>query len=104
MPSFEPKPLVVTCKSCGTTAETWDYQHPDLAVVCGCCPVGHDHTGLGCRPVMITATAHLTLFDIAELMDMAAERGALPDPSDTARNAEVAPLWPCLTRPTPAGF
>lgn len=100
MPSFEPKPLVVECKSCGTTAETWDYQHPDLAVTCGCCPVDHDHTGLGCRPVTITATAHLTMFDIAELMEMAAERGALPILPTSDRNAEVAPLWPVLIKVT----
>ena len=79
MPSFDPKPLVVSCKQCGATAETWDFQHPDLAVECGCCPEPHDHTGLGCRPVTITATAHLTLFDIRELMEIAAERGALPE-------------------------
>jgi len=76
---FEPKPLVVTCQSCGKTAETWDYQHPDLAVECSCCPLPHDHTGIGCRPVTIYATAHLTVFDIAELMEMAAERGAVPE-------------------------
>ena len=79
MPSFDPKPLKVRCNSCGIEAETWDFQHPDLAVVCSCCPVDHDHTGLGCRPVTITATAFLTLFDIGELMEIAAERGALPE-------------------------
>jgi hypothetical protein len=103
MPGFTPEPLRVTCNSCGTTAETWDFQHPDLAVTCSCCPVAHDHTGLGCRPVTIFATAHLTLLDIGELMEMAAERGALPDLPASDRNVEVAPLWPCLTRPTPAG-
>ena len=71
MPGFIPEPLKVSCNSCGVTAETWDYQHPDLAVVCGCCPVDHDHTGIGCRPVTIVATAHLTLFDINDLMEMA---------------------------------
>lgn len=80
MPQFEPKPLVVVCNSCSKTAETWDYQHPDLAVECGCCPVAHDHTGIGCRPVTIYATAHLTMFDIGELMEMAAGRGTLPEP------------------------
>jgi hypothetical protein len=80
MPGFTPEPLRVTCKACGVTAETWDYQHPDLAVVCGCCPVGHDHTGLGCRPVTIVATAHLTMFDLTELMDVAA--GAVPIPDE----------------------
>lgn len=74
LPGFTPDPLRVACNSCGTTAETWDFQHPDLAVTCECCPVDHDHTGLGCRPVTITATAHLTLFELAELMEMAAER------------------------------
>lgn len=68
---FNPEPLTVACKSCGTSAETWDYQHPDLAVECGCCPESHDHSGLGCRPVIITAKAHLVLFDIHELMDIA---------------------------------
>lgn len=71
---FSPEPLTVACNSCGTSAQTWDFQHPDLAVTCGCCPVEHDHTGLGCRPVTITATAHLTIFDITDLMEMAAER------------------------------
>ena len=107
MAHFDPKPLIVTCNSCGKTAETWDYQHPDLAVECSCCPVAHDHTGIGCRPVTITATAHLTLFDITELMEMAAEREwdrQFEGPPAPDRNAEVAPLWPCLTRPTPAGF
>ena len=47
---FEPRPLVVACQSCGKTAETWDFQHPDLAVECSCCPVAHDHTGLGLPP------------------------------------------------------
>ena len=85
MPTFDPKPLVVRCNQCGMTAETWDFQHPDLAVECGCCPVAHDHTGLGCRPVTITATAHLTLFDIRELMDMATENGTLPERSEAAQ-------------------
>lgn len=71
---FNPEPLRVVCNNCGASAETWDYQHPDLAVTCGCCPIAHDHTGLGCRPVTIYAHAHLTLFDINELMEMAAER------------------------------
>ncbi len=74
---FDPEPLRVVCNSCGETAETWDYQHPDWAVKCGCCPLEHDHMGVGCRPVTIYATAHLTLFDINELMEMAAERDAL---------------------------
>jgi hypothetical protein len=29
--------------------------HPVVdAAGCTCCPVAHDHTGLGCRPVVIT--------------------------------------------------
>jgi hypothetical protein len=70
----EPKPLTIQCDTCGKSAETWDFQHPDLAVECGCCPVPHDHAGLGCRTVTITAYAQLTLFEIAELMEMAAEK------------------------------
>jgi hypothetical protein len=62
--NFEEKPLIVKCDSCGKTAETWDFQHPDLAVECTCCPLPHDHTGLGCRTVTITATAHLTMRDM----------------------------------------
>jgi hypothetical protein len=81
LPGFTPDPLRVACNSCGTTAETWDFQHPDLAVTCGCCPIEHDHTGLGCRPVTITATAHLTLFELTELMEMAAEREKPPQSS-----------------------
>ena len=70
MPGFAPEPLRVACDSCGAEGWTFDYQRPDLAVVCGCCPVAHDHTGLGCRPVRITATAHLTILDPADLLDM----------------------------------
>jgi len=68
---FEPKPLLVACSSCGKSAETWDFQHPDLAIICECCPVDHDHTGIGCRPVTITGHAHITLFDIEDLLEMA---------------------------------
>lgn len=74
---FEPRPLSVSCDSCGMTAETWDFQHPDWAVTCGCCPEVHDHTGLGCRPVTVTGTAHLTIFSIEELLELA---GGLPLP------------------------
>ena len=87
MPQFEPKPLVVTCNSCGKTAETWDFQHPDLAVECGCCPAAHDHAGLGCRPVTIYATAHLTMFDIGYLMELAGM--ASPQPEATPTTSEV---------------
>ena len=68
---FPLDPLKVECKTCLASAETYDYQHPDWAVKCACCPIEHDHTGLGCRSVTIYATAHLTLFDINELMEMA---------------------------------
>jgi|SwirhisoilCB3_FD_contig_21_39392834_length_516_multi_3_in_0_out_0_2 hypothetical protein len=71
---MELKPLTVTCNSCGKSAQTWDYAHPDLAVECQCCAVAHDHAGLGCRPVVIYANAHLTLFEITELLEMAAEK------------------------------
>jgi hypothetical protein len=74
---FDPQPLRVVCNSCKAESETWDYRHPDLCVTCDCCPVAHDHTGIGCRPVTIYATAHLTLFDINDLMEMAAEQ-AIP--------------------------
>lgn len=73
-----PDPLVVECDTCGKRGETYDFQHPDLAVECGCCPVAHDHAGLGCRPVTITATARLLLFNaIVEMLDAAHE---LPQP------------------------
>ena len=66
------EPLRVECKQCLASAETYDYQHPDLAPIgCDCCPADHDHAGLGCRPVTVYATARLTLFDLNELMEMA---------------------------------
>lgn len=77
-----PEPLRVICNGCGAEGSTYDYQYPDLAVECSCCPLAHDHTGIGCRPVTITATAHLTLFDITELMEMAAEREAESRPAE----------------------
>jgi len=64
-------PLAVTCDSCGKTAETWDFQNPDKGLECGCCAILHDHAGIGCRPVTITGHAHLVLFDIDYLMDVA---------------------------------
>jgi hypothetical protein len=70
----ELKPLVVECNSCHKSAETWDFRHPDLAVECGCCPIAHDHAGLGCRTVTVTATAHLSIFSLDELLAMAAEK------------------------------
>jgi hypothetical protein len=81
---FNPEPLKVVCNSCGTTAETWDFQHPDWAVKCQCCPLGHDHTGHGCRPVTIYATAHLTLFNVQDLLELAAEEDnfELPAPQE----------------------
>ena len=69
---YQPEPLRVVCDSCGASAETYDFGNPDRCVECGCCPVKHDHAGLGCRPVTIYAKAHLTIFDINELMEMAA--------------------------------
>jgi hypothetical protein len=79
------EPLRVVCNSCGTEAETYDYQHPDLCVECDCCVILHDHAGTGCRPVTIYATAHLALFDINELMEMAAEREtAIPENQEVA--------------------
>jgi hypothetical protein len=68
---FAMRPLIVECHSCGTSAETYDYAHPDLAVECNCCPIAHDHTGLGCRTVAITVSAHLTIFNIEDLLEMA---------------------------------
>jgi hypothetical protein len=93
LPGFAPEPLRVVCDACGAEGWTFDYQHPDLAVECGCCPVAHDHAGIGCRPVTIFGTAHLRLFDAADLMD-ATDPVPLPD----VRNAEVIPLWPALTK------
>ena len=79
---FPLDPLRVECKSCRVSAETYDYQHPDLAVTCSCCPLDHDHTGLGCRPVTIYATARMALFDIGELMEAATERDAESRPAE----------------------
>lgn len=69
MPGFAPEPLRVVCDSCGAEGWTFDYQHPDLAVQCACCPADHDHAGLGCRPVTIYGTAHLKVLDLDEVMD-----------------------------------
>jgi hypothetical protein len=66
---YLPDPLVVTCDSCHASAETYDGTHPDRALECYCCPVKHDHAGLGCRTVTITATARLSIFDVNDLMD-----------------------------------
>ena len=84
LPGFAPEPLRVSCLGCGTEGWTFDYQHPDRAVECGCCPEPHDHAGLGCRPVTIFATAYLRLFDAAELLDSTA-----PSPPPPVRIAEV---------------
>lgn len=62
-------PLVVTCDTCGKSAETYNGLDPDSALDCDCCPVRHNHAGLGCRTVTITATAYLTIFDINDLME-----------------------------------
>jgi len=72
MRGFTPDPLQVVCDKCGASAQTWDFQHPDRAVTCGCCPVRHDHAGLGCRTVTITATARLLILDAADLLDASA--------------------------------
>jgi hypothetical protein len=66
-----PEPLTVTCDSCGKSAETYDGMHPDRALDCGCCAERHDHAGLGCRPVTVSARVRLTLFDAGDLMDIA---------------------------------
>lgn len=76
---FALRALVVTCDSCGKSAETWDFRHPDQALICECCPAAHDHAGLGCRTVTITASAQLTIFDINELLEAAGGDVALPD-------------------------
>lgn len=81
MPSFI-EPLTVTCNACGASASTFDYQHPDRAVACGCCPRAHDHAGLGCRPVTVTGSARLVLLRPGDLLD------ALPESAVT--EGEVA--------------
>ena len=87
LPGFAPEPLRVVCNACGTEGYTFDYQHPDLAVECACCPVVHDHAGIGCRPVTIFGTARLRLFDVADLLEMAGDDvptlPELPSPSTT---------------------
>ena len=93
LPGFAPEPLRVVCDSCGTEGFTFDYQRPDRAVECPCCPLPHDHgasadaTGVICRPVTIFGTAHLRMFEVADLMD-AADPALLPVPDE---NAEVTP-------------
>lgn len=69
MPAFDIRPLIVTCDSCGETAETWDGSNPDAAVDCACCPEPHDHMGLGCRTVTITAFAQMTILDAGDLLE-----------------------------------
>lgn len=81
MPGFVPDPLTVTCNACLKSAETWDGLHPDRALECSCCPLEHDHAGLGCRPVTITATARLTILDAADLLEaMAGADTPVPEP------------------------
>lgn len=70
---FPVEPLRVTCNLCGVWGETYDSQHPDLAVQCDCCPVKHDHAGLGCRTVTIQATAYLTFLSAEDLLDAIGE-------------------------------
>lgn len=78
-------PLVVTCDRCHASAETYNGLDPDSALACGCCLLPHDHAGLGCRTVTITATAVLSLFSAADLLEaMGAE--TLP-----AENGERVP-------------
>jgi hypothetical protein len=66
-------PLTVECDQCHESAETWDFQHPDRALECGCCVIAHDHAGLGCRTVTITASAYLSIFSPEELFALADE-------------------------------
>lgn len=81
LPVIPPEPLRVVCDTCAAEGFTFDYQHPDLAVECSCCPLPHDHAGIGCRPVTIYATAYLTMLDPAELLDVLADTAPLPDES-----------------------
>jgi hypothetical protein len=73
LPGIIPEPLRVTCNSCGASAETWNGADPDSAVECGCCPLPHNHAGLGCRPVTISATARLSMLDATDLLEAMAE-------------------------------
>lgn len=98
MRNLIPEPLRVVCKSCNAEGQTYDFRHPDLAVRCGCCPVEHDHAGLGCRPVTIYAIARLSLFDVSELLEMAA--GKQSGDLEIPQAQEVASLWQCLTAQT----
>ena len=82
---FTPEPLLVTCDRCGKPAETFDGLHPDRALQCGCCPLPHDHAGLGCRTVTIHARAHLTIFDVSDLMEAAAGEPAAPISQEAVR-------------------
>lgn len=76
MSRFIPEPLVVTCDTCGKSAETFNGADPDSALACPCCPVEHNHAGLGCRTITISGRAYLTIFDINDLMEAA---GFTPD-------------------------
>jgi hypothetical protein len=79
LPGFPPEPLRVVCDGCGAQGWTFDYQHPDLAVTCSCCPFEHDHgeaanrTRKPCRPVTIHATARLALLGASDLLEAAGE-------------------------------
>jgi hypothetical protein len=52
--------LLVACNQCHAEVLTEDGTSPDRALVCGCCPLDHDHgqaaneTGTPCRPVTIS--------------------------------------------------
>lgn len=88
MPGFAPEPLRVVCDTCGAEGWTFDYQHPDLAVQCACCPAAHDHTGLGCRPVTIYGAAYLRVVGLDEVMDGA---DAAPVPAESPIMFEKRP-------------
>jgi hypothetical protein len=76
---FIPEPLTVTCDTCGKSAQTFSGATPDLALECGCCPVLHDHAGLGCRTVTISAKARLCILDAGDLLEaLADEHPVLP--------------------------
>ena len=79
---FDPKPLTVVCDTCGASAQTWDsstltWQSPAAAALSGMTT-----RGSAAGPSPSYASAHLTLFDIRELMEMAAERDAVT-PAET---------------------
>ena len=49
--------FVVMCDKCKKfETVSGDMSDPDGALDCECCPEDHNHAGLGCRPITITAT------------------------------------------------